>query len=98
MADSPRKSAVARLGLRSGPGRCYAGRMKAEKQPQTPDDIEHVPDAWERFKRAVKVVAKHPPVEHPTGQQPDEPGHSAIQRRVYMRLLSTPGKPVVERI
>jgi hypothetical protein len=40
--------------------------MKAEK-PQTPDDIELVPDAWERFKAAVKVVARHPPVDHPTG-------------------------------
>lgn len=40
--------------------------MKTEK-PQTPDDIELIPDAWERFKRAVKIVAKHPPVEHPTG-------------------------------
>jgi hypothetical protein len=41
--------------------------MKAEKPPQTPDDIELVPDAWARFVRAVKQVAKHPPVEHPTG-------------------------------
>jgi hypothetical protein len=39
--------------------------MKSEK-PQTPDDIEFVPDAWERFKWAVKAVAQHPPVEHPT--------------------------------
>lgn len=39
--------------------------MKAEK-PQTPDDIELVPDAWDRFVRAVKQVAKHDPVEHPT--------------------------------
>jgi hypothetical protein len=40
---------------------------KSEKPPQTPDDIELVPDAWDRFVRAVKAVAKHPPVEHPTG-------------------------------
>jgi hypothetical protein len=36
--------------------------MKAEK-PQTPDDIELVPDAWERFKRAVPVIARHKPDE-----------------------------------
>lgn len=43
--------------------------MKAEKpaQPETPDDIELVPDAWDRFVRAVKHVAKHEPVKHPTG-------------------------------
>jgi hypothetical protein len=49
--------------------------MKSEK-PQTPDDIELVPDAWERFKRAVKIVAQHPPVEHPTGY-----GKAAKQKR-----------------
>jgi len=41
--------------------------MKSEK-PLTPDDIELLPDSWERFKRALKVVAKHPPIEHPTGR------------------------------
>jgi hypothetical protein len=40
--------------------------MKDEK-PLTPDDIELLPDSWERFKQALKVVAKHPPIEHPTG-------------------------------
>jgi hypothetical protein len=41
--------------------------MKSDKTPtQIPDDIELVPDAWERFKRAVKTVAQHAPVEHPT--------------------------------
>ena len=41
--------------------------MKSEKPSPNPDDIELVPDAWERFKQAVKIVAKHPPVDHPTG-------------------------------
>ena len=41
--------------------------MKAEKPPVTPDDVEMVPDAWERFKEAVKVIARHPPIQHPTG-------------------------------
>jgi hypothetical protein len=38
--------------------------VKTEK-PQT--HIELVPDAWERFKRAVKQIVPHKPVEHPTG-------------------------------
>jgi hypothetical protein len=41
--------------------------MKNEKPAPTPDDIELVPDAWDRFVRAVKQIARHPPVEHPTG-------------------------------
>ncbi len=41
--------------------------MKTEKPALSPDDIELVPDAWDRFVRAVKQVAKHPPVDHPTG-------------------------------
>lgn len=41
--------------------------MKAREQPQTPDDIELVPDAWERFKSAVKQIVPHKPVGHPTG-------------------------------
>jgi hypothetical protein len=40
--------------------------MKSEK-PLTPDDIELVPDSWEVFKEAVRRVAKHPPIDHPTG-------------------------------
>jgi hypothetical protein len=43
------------------------GRMKDPKPVLSPDDIELVPDAWDRFVRAVKTVAKHPPVAHPTG-------------------------------
>lgn len=41
--------------------------MKTGKPTPSVDDIELVPEAWERFKEAVKVVAKHPPVRHPTG-------------------------------
>jgi hypothetical protein len=41
--------------------------MKSEKPVPKPDDIELVPDAWDRFVDAVKKVARHPPVEHPTG-------------------------------
>ena len=57
--------------------------MKSEK-PETPDDIELHPDAWERFVEAVKVVAKHPPVDHPTGhgkQQSKPRKRPAIRRR-----------------
>jgi hypothetical protein len=46
---------------------CYAVAMSDEKHAPKPDDIELVPDAWDRFVEAVKQVAKHPPVEHPTG-------------------------------
>ena len=48
---------------------CYSGGMKTEKPAPNPDDIELHPDAWERFVRAVKRVAKRPPVAHPTGQR-----------------------------
>jgi len=33
--------------------------MKSEK-PLTPDDIELVPDSWERFKEAVSPPPPHP--------------------------------------
>lgn len=33
---------------------------KIPKKPK-PEDIETVPDAWERFERAIDVVAKSPP-------------------------------------
>jgi hypothetical protein len=31
------------------------------KKPQTQKEIELEPDAWQRFERAVDVVAKSPP-------------------------------------
>jgi hypothetical protein len=31
------------------------------KEPRKPSDLEIHPDAWERFERAVDVVAKSPP-------------------------------------
>jgi hypothetical protein len=31
--------------------------MKPKEAAPTPDDIELVPDAWDRFVRAVKTVA-----------------------------------------
>jgi hypothetical protein len=57
--------------------------MKPAKPPLNPDDIELVPDAWERFKRAVKIVAKHPPVDHPTahGKQQSKPHKPRATRR-----------------
>lgn len=56
----------------AGPGAnpvppCYMRRMNDEKPTLKPDDIELVPDAWDRFVGAVKQVVRHPPVEHPTG-------------------------------
>jgi hypothetical protein len=56
--------------------------MKDEK-PLTPDDIELVSDSWERFKEAVKVVAKHPPIDHPTGhgKQQSKPKKRTIRLR-----------------
>ena len=57
--------------------------MKTEKPPPNVDDIELRPDAWERFKAAVKVVAKHPPVHHPTGhgKQGSKPKKPPANRR-----------------
>lgn len=46
---------------------CYAAGMKSDKPLPNPDDIELHPDAWDRFVRAVKKVAGHAPVDHPTG-------------------------------
>lgn len=68
--------------MRIQPRRAMLPRMKAEK-PQTPDDIELVPDAWDRFVRAVKQVAKHPPIEHPTahGKQRRQPRKPCATRR-----------------
>jgi hypothetical protein len=45
--------------------------MKDEK-PLIPDDIELVPDAWERFKRAVPVIARQqkPDKEKPVPAKP----------------------------
>jgi hypothetical protein len=40
---------------------------------KTPKEIELEPDAWQRFERAVKVVAKSPP-QHRTGKtKPKQP-------------------------
>jgi hypothetical protein len=57
--------------------------MKTEKPPPNVDDIELVPDAWERFKEAVKVVARHPPVRHPTdhGKQESKPKKPPANQR-----------------
>lgn len=54
--------------------------MKDEK-PLTPDDIELVPDAWEQFKRAVPIIAKHQPVDHPTAHGKAKPARRATGRR-----------------
>jgi hypothetical protein len=32
------------------------------KSPKKPDEIEAVPDAWERFERAVDIGVKTPPM------------------------------------
>jgi hypothetical protein len=60
--------------------------MKAEKGAPTPDDIELVPDAWDRFIDAVKRVARHPPVKHPTG-------HGKSRQRTKRKPLSPQSKP-----
>jgi hypothetical protein len=57
--------------------------MKTEKPPPNVDDIELHPDAWERFVRAVKQVAQHPPVRHQTGhgKQGGKPKKAPATRR-----------------
>jgi hypothetical protein len=54
--------------------------MKSEK-PQTPDDIELVPDAWEHFVDVVKKIAPHKPVEHPTGHGKGPKRRSAVVKK-----------------
>ena len=49
---------------------CYAERM-TEKSKQTPDGIEELPDAWERFERAFDTVMKAP--RKPPAKAPPEP-------------------------
>jgi hypothetical protein len=44
---------------------CYIEGMKDQKPALNPDDIELHPDAWDRFVKALKQVARHPPVEKP---------------------------------
>lgn len=36
--------------------------MKAKEPKPSLDEIEMLPDAWERFEEAVKIVARHPPM------------------------------------
>lgn len=68
-------------GLPNVESRGILGGMKAKEQPQTPDDIELVPDSWDRFVDAVKRVAKHPPVEHPTGHGKGTKRRSAVVKK-----------------
>jgi hypothetical protein len=37
------------------------GSSDMGKKPHPGKEIELLPDAWERFERAVKIVAKSPP-------------------------------------
>jgi hypothetical protein len=53
--------------------------MKDEK-PLTPDDIELVPGAWDRFKRAVPIIARHKPVDKKP-EPPKRPRRRSIQKR-----------------
>jgi hypothetical protein len=58
--------------------------MKSEKPPPKIEDIELIPDSWDRFVEAVKKVARHPPVDHPTGhgkQQSKPRKRRAIAKR-----------------
>jgi hypothetical protein len=56
--------------------------MKSEKPPPKIEDIEVRPDGWERFVDAVKRVARHPPIEHPTTRGKDpKPKKRRLTRR-----------------
>ncbi len=69
--------------MRIRPRRATLKGMKAEKPVPKPDDIELVPDAWDRFVDAVKKLAPHPPVDHPTGhgKQQSKPRKKQPTRR-----------------
>jgi len=56
--------------------------MKSDKAAPTPDDIELVPNAWDRFVRAVKRIVPHQPVDHPTGhgKQQSKPRSAVIKK------------------
>jgi hypothetical protein len=59
--------------------------MKSDKPPPNLDDIELVPDAWDRFVDAVKKVARHPPIEHPTGYGKGPKRRSAVVKKPRKR-------------
>jgi hypothetical protein len=42
---------------------------KTPKKPK-PEDIETVPDAWERFERAIDRVTQKPPLSKPQKKKP----------------------------
>jgi len=44
----------------NGPGVIPDKGTMTAKNPQAAPEIEIYPDAWERFERAVKIVARHP--------------------------------------
>ena len=44
-----------------------------EPKPQTPDEVEMLPDAWERTERAMKIAARHAPVRMPAPKPKPKP-------------------------
>jgi hypothetical protein len=59
--------------------------MKTGKPVPKPDDIELVPDAWDRFVRAVKQIVPHKPVDHPTGHGKGPKRRSAVVKKPRKR-------------
>ncbi len=51
--------------------------MKAPKRESR--EIELAPDAWERFERAVSVVAKSPP-QHKVASKKSPAKHTAVKK------------------
>jgi hypothetical protein len=56
--------------------------MKTEKPKPKADEIEELPDAWERFERAVDVVMKSPP-KHQSAPQRKPKERPASKGRVH---------------
>jgi hypothetical protein len=45
---------------------CYIGGMKDQKPAPKPEEIEELPDAWERFEKAFDTVMKAKPKPSPS--------------------------------
>jgi hypothetical protein len=49
---------------------CYIGGMKDRKPAPKPEEIEELPDAWERFEKAFDTVMKAKPKPAPAKKKP----------------------------
>jgi len=54
--------------------------MKAKPKPKSDEDIELIPDAWERFGEFVKRIARAGPQHRASKPKPGKPGDKGKDR------------------